>query len=632
MKSPARRCPAARPSRAALRLAPIGLALLASSIAQAQNKQNRLDPVVVTASRSPQLLSQVLADTTVITREDIERQAFGGIADLLRSQACFEMVRNGNIGASTSLFVRGAETRHTMVLIDGVPYDSQRTDGASWQSLPLAQIERIEIVRGAASAVHGSDAIGGVVQIFTRKGEGAPQLELGIGGGNLGLAKFDASLSGMSGIFDYAVSAARERSTGFNSRPVTGTPDLRYQPDIDGYSSRSVSIRVGAQLNRQHRVELSGLNSHVEGQYDASARPTVDDRNLNAARALRGSWSAQWSPDFSTNVSIGESTDKYETQPNPYLTETRTRSTAFNGSYKLGGGQLNGALERREDKLENTSVLNGKADRHQDAVGLGYLWASGPLSLQVHGRHDRDSEFGSSNNGTIAAGYQLTPQWRLLSSYGTAFKAPSLYQRFSEYGKPDLKPEQGRNAEVGLHFTQGVHGASLTAYRNLIDDLIVFGAPGPCKGSSGCYENVGQARLQGLSLRGNTVLASVRLSGSLDLQSPKDVTERVGYKNYGRILARRSKTHGTLRAETDLAGWALGAQLWASGQRTDSFRTGARLGGYATMDLDAQYSINPELRLQLKLENAFDRKYETALGYANAPFQFFVGLRYTPKL
>lgn len=619
-------------------MTPFALALLAAlPEAHAQSAGRKgLEPVFVTATRSPQALSQVLADATVITRADIERQAFGGLADLLRSQACFEMVRNGNPAANTSLFVRGAETRHTKVLIDGVPYDSQRTDGASWQSLPLAQIERIEIVRGAASAIYGSDAIGGVVQIFTRKGEGAPLLELGVGGGNNGLAKLDASISGMSGmsgmsgIFDYALSVASERSDGFNTRPVIGDPS--YSPDIDGYRSRSVSLRLGAQLNKAHRVDLIGIDSHINSQYDATIKPKVDDRNINAARALRAAWTAQWSPALDTSFSVGESTDNYETKPSVYKTETRTRSTALSAGLKLGGGQLNGSLERREDKLVNTSVAGGKADRHQDAVGLGYLWSAGPLSLQAHARHDSDSEFGSANTGTLAAGYQLSPQWRLLSSYGTAFKAPSLYQRFSQYGKADLQPEKGKNAEIGLHFTQGVHSASLTGYRNLINDLIVFGAPGPCPDGFGCYENVGQARLQGLSLKGNTSLGAVRLSGSLDLQSPKDVTERAGHKNYGKVLARRAKTHGSLRAETDLAGWALGAQVMASGKRTDNLNTGFKLGGYVTLDLDAQYSLNQQLRLQLKLDNAFDRKYETARGYANAPFQFFVGLRYTPAL
>jgi vitamin B12 transporter len=622
---------ARRPSAAALRAAPFTLALLAAALpAAGQTGPGRkgLDPVVVTATRSPQVLSQVLADMTVITRADIERQAIGSVADLLRTQACFEMVRNGGPGSNTSLFVRGADTRHTTVLIDGVRVDSQASSGASWNSIPLAQIERIEIVRGAASAIYGSDAIGGVVQIFTRKGDDTPQLELGMGAGNRGLAKLDASLTGLSGIFDYAVSVAAERSDGFNTRPTT---DQSYRPDDDGYRSRNYSLRVGAQLNAAHRVELSGLNSHVDAQYDASAKPKTDDHTVSDTRSLRGAWLAQWSPALNTELTLGESMERYETKPSPYLTETRVRTYALQGSYQLApGSRLTGLLERREDKLENTSLVTGpEADRHQNAIGAGWLWNTGPLSLQLHARHDEDSEFGGANTGTVAAGYQFAPAWRLLASYGTAFRAPSLYQRFSEYGTGQLDPEKGKNAELGLHYGAGLNEFSITAYRNLVDDLIIFGAPGPCASEFGCYENVSRGRLQGVSLRGSTVLAGVRLSGSVDFQAPKDVTE--GSANYGKVLARRAKQHASLRAETDVAGWTLGSQLLASSDRTDNLSTGYKLGGYATLDLDAQYKLSNQVRLQLKLDNAFDRAYETARGYASSPRQFFVGLRYTPK-
>lgn len=625
---------AARPSsRFALRAAPLTLALLTALpvLAQSQAGAKGLDPVVVTATRSPQLLSQVLADTTVLTRADIERQAIGSLADLLRTQACFELVRNGGPGANTSLFVRGADTRHTMVLVDGVRIDSQASSGASWQAIPLAQIERVEIVRGAASAIYGSDAIGGVVQIFTRKGDGKPQVELGAGFGNRGLAKLDASLSGLSGIVDYAVSVATERSDGFNTRPVLNDPT--YAPDQDGYRNRNFSLRVGAQLNAEHRVEVSGLNSHVNAQYDASAKPKTDDRTLSDTRALRGAWTAQWSKAFNTELSIGESMERYETQPSPYLTETRIRSYALQGSYQFDpSNRFTGLLERREDKLENTSLTisptPGSADRHQDAIGAGWLWSAGALSLQLHARHDKDSEFGGASTGTLAGGYQLNGAWRVQASYGTAFRAPSLYQRFSDYGTGKLDPEKGKNAELGLHYGAGLNEFSITAYRNLVDNLIIFGAAGPCKSEFGCYQNVSRGRLQGLSLRGGTALAGVRLTGSLDLQAPKDVTE--GTANYGKMLARRAKTHGSLRAETDLGGWSLGGQVQASGKRTDNLGTGYKLGGYSTLDLDAQYSISPVLRLQLKLDNAFDRGYETARGYASSPRQFFVGLRYTP--
>ncbi|HEY1092782.1 MAG TPA: TonB-dependent receptor plug domain-containing protein, partial [Burkholderiaceae bacterium] len=172
----------------------------------AQAKPAQLDPIFVSATRSPLPISQVLADVTIITREDIERQPYGSVADLLRAQGGFELVRNGGPTANTSLFVRGADTRHTAVLIDGVRFDSQASSGASWPAIPLGQIERIEIVRGAASALYGSDAIGGVVQIFTRKGDQGTQFDALIGTGNRGLYRGELGVRGTSGIVDYAVS------------------------------------------------------------------------------------------------------------------------------------------------------------------------------------------------------------------------------------------------------------------------------------------------------------------------------------------------------------------------------------------------------------------------------------------
>jgi len=613
------------------------VALATSALAAPQD--NSLPAVMVTATRSPMSLSQVLADVTVLTRADIERQALGGLADLLRTQACFEMVRNGGPGSNTSLFVRGADTRHTVLLVDGVRVDSQATGGVNWQTIPLAQIERVEIVRGAASAIYGSDAIGGVVQIFTRKGDGAPQFEFGAGIGNMGLAKPDASVSGKSGLLDYALSLASERGTGFNARPVLNDP--AYTPDIDGHRSHSATARLGAQVSAEHRFEVVAMKSVIWSQYDGAAKPKVDDQNFNQMQALRGSWSAQFTPNWRSEVSIGESKDRYETAPSVYLTETRIRSYGWNNSFKIGPGQLNTLLERREDLLLNTGLTQspkaGEADRHQDALAAGYIWEAGPLGLQAHLRHDRDSQFGSANTGTLAAGYSLSPAWRVVGSVGTAFRAPTLYQSFSPYG-PDatkagtpLLPERGRNTELGLQYKAGGNEIGLTAYRNLINNLIIFGAAGTCNSQFGCYQNVGQARLQGLTLRAGTRVAAVRLSGTLDLQAPKDVTDRPNYANYGKLLARRSNKHASLRADTELWGWSLGAQTLISGRRFDNAANTVKLGGYALLNLDAQYNLTPTLRLQLQLDNAFDRAYQTANGYASQPRAVFAGLRYTPK-
>ena len=632
----------ALPATCSTTVAAAALALIATlspklASAQAGPGQNKLDAVVVTATRSPIRLSAVLADLTVISRADIERQAFGGLADLLRNAGCVEMVRNGSPAATTSLFLRGADTRHTVVLIDGVRIDSQATGGASWQGIPLSQIERVEVLKGPASAIYGSDAIGGVVQIFTRKGKAGMQLDLGAGVGNLGTAKLDAGVYGASGIFDYAASVAGERSNGFNA-----TLDLpgsfSYVADRDGWRNHSAKARLGAQLNKDHRVEVMSLISHVDGQYDASkSKPNADDHSIQDTKASNLSWSAQWLPALQTQLSLGQSDEHYETKPSPYVTETRVRNLALNGSYEFSKTQqLNFIVERREDRLENAGLTltptPGLDKRAQNALALGYLWSAGPLSLQAHGRHDDDSQFGGVETGTLAAGYALTPAWRMVASTGTAFRAPTLYQRGSVYG-PDLSkagvqalnPEHGRNLEFGLKYSTNDSDFSATAYRNLVKDLIIFGAAGTCNSTFGCYQNVSEARLQGLSLQGATLVGAVRLSGTLDLQAPKDTST-------GKLLARRAKQYGTLRADTTLLNWNVGAAVQASGQRFDNAANTKPLAGYTLLNLDAQYPLTKDLRLQLNLDNAFNRTYQTAGGYAQAPRTVFVGLRYSPAL
>jgi len=621
---------------AATALSACTLASAQTSVASAVSPSAALlDPVVVTATRQPQKLSEVLADLTVISREDIERQGFGAVADLLRNIGAVEMARNGTPAGTTSLYLRGAETRHTAVLIDGVRVDSQSTGGASWNGIPLDQIDHIEILKGPASAIYGGDAIGGVVQIFTRKGGKTPQLSLGVGAGNLGTRKMDGSFSGTSadGVLDYAISAASEISDGFNA--TTPANIYSYVPDRDGWRSHSSSARVGAQLNAAHRLEASLLQSHVDGQYDASAsKPLADDHSIQDTQVASLGWKAQWLSALQTALSLGQSTEHYETKPSVYVTDTRVRNLALNGSYQLSSAQqFNFVAERREDTLSNTGLVTaGVGSRRESAFALGYLLHAGAFELQAFGRRDDDSQFGKVNTGSLLMGYELVPGLRVIGSSGTAFRAPTLYQIGTVYG-PDLskpgvdplKPERAHNVEFGLKYNAGDSDASITAYRNRITDLILFGAPGICQSSFGCYRNVSRARLEGVSLTGNTQLGPVHIGATLDFSSPEDA-------NTGLVLARRAKRYGTLRADTTLSNWTFGGTVQFSGQRFNDAANKQALGGYALLNLDVQYRINPTLRLQLNLDNVTDRNYTTATGYASAPRTAFVGLRYTPKL
>ena len=610
-----------------LRPALVALAVLGACAAQAQQAgahgtvllaQNlrapSLSETVVTATRTPQPLSDLVADVTVIDRQTIETSGATGLADVLARVPGIEISRNGGPGTTTGVFLRGAESRFTAVYIDGVRMDSQSTGGAAWESIPLAQIDRIEVLRGPAGAVYGSDAMGGVVQIFTKRGEQGVAPYVGIGFGNHGTRKAEAGVSGASGTIDYAFGIAREESKGFNARTIA-----TQNPDRDGYESTSASARVGLQVNATHRLEATLLANDLDSGYDSGLGK--DDRNQHQLHALGLNWQAQWTPQYKTRVQITDSRDEYQTTPAFYLTETRLRGYLFQNEWRQGPHLVTAALERREDRLDNAPI---DRKRSQDALALGYGYTAGAHTLQANVRHDSDSEFGGKGTGSLAYGYTFAPQWRATASVGTAFRAPTLYHRFSEYGTGSLNPESSRNAELGLRWAQASSSFSVTAYRNRVQDLIVFGPAGRCPSTQGCYANVARAEYKGVTFAGSYRLGSVQLRGSLDLQNPRDL-------DTGKMLARRAKRHGTLGADTQLAGWTVGAEVQASGRRFDTVANTFVLGGYSLFNLYASTRIARDFTLMARLDNAADKNYELARTYATPGRAVYVGVKWAPQ-
>lgn len=586
----------------------------------AQLSASSLPETVVTATRTAQPLTDVLADVTLIDEAQIRRSGAVNIADLLQRQPGLELSRNGGPGTTTSLYLRGAENRFTAVYVDGVRVDTQSTGGAPWEAISLGQIERVEIVRGPAAAVYGSDAIAGVVQIFTRKGEGAFAPYLGVGAGSHRTAKLEAGFSGQSGAVDYALGAARDTSRGFDSRPGTN-------PDRDGYRNSSASGRLGLQLNDAHRLEASGSFSDMKSQYDGFT-PGQDDRGHSRLATLGAAWAAQWSQEYSTRLSVSQSRQRYETEPDLYQTETTLRNYLLQNEWRRGGHLVTAALERREDRLDNPALNPWDqaidAKRHQNALALGYGYSGGAHTLQLNVRHDRDSEFGGETTGGVAYGYGFAPGWRVTAAAGTAFRVPTLYQRFSEYGQPALVPEKSRNLELGLHWAQGGSHFGVTAYRNKVRNLITFGAAGPCGSAFGCYENTGRALLQGVTISGGHKLGRVNLGGSIDLQNPKDDIT-------GKLLARRAKRSLKLNADTRVGDWTVGAEWLAASRRYDNAANTSTLAGYGLVNLYASATIAREWNLLARIDNVGDRNHRLARGYATPGRTFFVGLRWTPK-
>jgi vitamin B12 transporter len=594
------------------RMSALPLALAAAGVASAQTP-SQLQSVVVTATRVAQPLSELLADVTVVDRTQIEASGAAGLADVLARLPGVEFQRTGGPGSTTGVFLRGGESRFTAVYIDGVRIDAQSTGGAAWESVPLAQVERIEVLRGPAAAVYGSDALTGVVQIFTKRGEAgfAPFVSLGVG--SQGTRKLAAGLSGAQGAFDYALGFADDKSTGFDARP-TSTP----KAERDGYRSQSVSARLGYKINSAHSVDATWMVNDLDSQYDSGL--DQDDHGRRKLQTLGLNWQARLTDIWQARLSLSDSLDRYQSAPLVYSTETRLRGYLLHNEVRLGRHLITADLDRKEDHLENAPISRG---RSQDGAALGYGFRDGAHTLQLNARHDRDSEFGGKGTGSAAYGYALSPQWRATASAGTAFRAPTLYQRFSEYGVATLRPESSRNIELGLRFSQGTSQFGVVAYRNNVDNLITFGAAGPCASPFGCYANTAKAVYEGVTFTAAQQLGGLQLKASLDLQDPRDAMT-------GKQLARRASRHGTLTADTALGGWTVGAEAQLSGPRFDDARNTRVLAGYTLFNLSASTPLRKDWTLVARVDNLADQKYELASGYGTPGRTLYVGAKWAP--
>ncbi|MDR3370309.1 TonB-dependent receptor domain-containing protein [Rhodoferax sp.] len=603
--------------RAPVRLAASTLAMMVAFPVLAQSQAvGTLGEVVVTATRAKQALSDVLADLTIVDSDQIQRSGATGLADVLGRLPGVEFQRNGGPGATTSVYIRGAETRFTAVFVDGVRIDSQSTGGASWESIPLAQVDHIEVLRGPAAAVYGSDALSGVVQIFTRRGEGDFSPYLGFGMGTYGTKRSEAGFSGQSGNLDYSLGLVDEKSDGFNARPIAGQ-----NPDLDGYNSQSANLKLGYQVNNAHRLEVTYLKNDLDSQYD-SAGTSTDNHSLYELETDGLSWQAQWTDAWSSRLSATSSHNQYKTMPEPsYLTITNLKGYLWHNEIRQGEHLVTVDLERKEDHLENAPI---NQDRFQNGVALGYGFSGKQHLLQLNVRHDDDSEFGGKSTASAAYGYAITGQWRATASAATAFRVPTLFQRFSAYGDPSLQPETGKNIEMGLRYTEGSSSFGAVVFRNEVSNLITYvNGAGACASSYGCYANTARAVYEGITLTATHRLGGVNLGASLDLQDPHDVTT-------GLQLARRAKQHAMLTADTRLGAWTLGAEAQLSGQRYDTAANTLVLPGYGLINLHASTNLSKDWSLVMKADNLSDKTYQLADGYAQAGRTVYVGVKWAP--
>lgn len=599
-------------------LASLALAIAApSAFAQA----TAIDAVIVTATRTPQLASEVISDTVTITAEQIANSGAGSITELLQRQRGIEVSRNGGPGTTSNVFIRGANGNQSVVLIDGVRIASASTGSASWNGIPLSAIDRIEIVYGPLSTLYGADAIGGVIQLFTKKGKGAPAIAASVGGGSDRTWSADAAVSGGTDKLSYSLSAAKERSDGFSS---TRKGSSSFDPDDDGYDRKSAAGQVSYVLAPGHELGAMFLYTDTVSDYDSSNFAAYSTQVLSNVGAYARN---RILPNWTMLVQVSEARDKsgsfYGAGPFGFSQiDTKTSTLTWQNDFRIGADNLQVLYEHRKEEVEgSTADLNQK--RHTNAIAAMYSLKRGSHLGNIGVRNDHSSQYGSKTTGSVGYGYRFTPALRAEASFATSFRAPSFNELYYPgYGNPGNQPEKGRNAEAGVHYDDGMTQLKAVYYHNKLSDLLLNTTPCPYPGYQyGCAYNVNKALLEGLSLSAERQMGNLLLTANADFQDPKDETT-------GKRLQRRAKRHANLIAEYDLGALRTGAELQVSSYRFDDAANRNRLPGYGVVNLYATYHFTKDWSALVRWNNVGDRNYELARFYQTGGSNVFAAIRY----
>jgi vitamin B12 transporter len=610
-------------------------AVLAAPVhAQTSNDDaSKLDEVVVTATRTAITVDDALAAVDVIDRADIERSQARSLPELLRGRAGITLVNQGGLGKLTTLFLRGAESDHVLVLVDGVRVGSATSGLVALQDLPLAEIERVEIVRGPRSSLYGSEAIGGVIQVFTRRsGAGVhPRAMAGIGSHGFREGSAGIGVRNATGWFD--VDASAQHDDGINACRgfaddlnfiYAGCGVLNPDPDRDGYRNHAVSLRGGLTPGEAWTLEGNALRSEGHNEYDSNPDFFLADNSDVVQQVVGGK--VRYAPNarFTLQLTAGRNLDASKNYLGDTFTDRfwSTRDSAgVQGDLGVADGQL---LTLGLDWLRDRGAVEGAFSSYQRTRGnragfLQYQGKFGAQDVQAALRHDDNDQFGGHDTGSAAWGLDLAHGLRLTASYGTAFKAPTFNELyFPFYGNEALRPETSRSAEVGFGQRGEAWHWQLNAYQTDIDDLITYDS------RLFMANNLDRARIRGAELVADATLAGWQVAGQATFADPRN--RSAGADDL--LLPRRTRHGGRVDVDRAFGAWRLGASWIAEGARYDDFANDLRLGGYATFDLRAEWAFARDWTLQAQLRNAFDRDYETAAYYLQPGREFGLSLRW----
>ncbi|WP_445439413.1 TonB-dependent vitamin B12 receptor BtuB [Citrobacter portucalensis] len=592
------------------------------------------DTLVVTANRFQQPVNTVLAPTEIVTREDIDRWQSKDLTDVMRHLPGVDVAQNGGMGQSSNIYIRGAEARHTLVLIDGIPLAKSGITGiADFSQIPLSLIQRIEMIRGPRSAVYGADAIGGVINIITQNTQPGGKVQVGVGSNHY--QQYDASLRQELGEDTLATIAGSFTDTkGYNVQP-----DSSYSGDSDrdGFRNKTFWAGVTHKFTDELSAFVRGYGYSNNTDYDAGYKDGGDEHQVYNHTYETG---LAWNNDFYSTQLTG-SYQKYKDynysstqglyQAGTTLDDMTQKNVQWGNSFIVGKGTVSAGIDWQQQKLTSVDTYNSN-DYKRDNTGY-YLTAQqkvDTVTLEGALRGDDNEQFGWNGTWQTAVGWEFVPDYQVTISYGTGFQAPTLGQMYGQSRlyitpNPNLEAEKSGQFEVGLQGLTGPVNWRLAAYQNKIKNLIDYYSPD--NGMTGVYYNTQSATIKGVELTGDFDTGPVTHRISMGYLDPRRDSDN-------EVLAHRSRQQYKYQLDWTMLGFDmdLSYQYYGKSYNNNSNQfssTQRRMPSYSLLDISASYPITSQLTVRGKIANLFDKDYETVYGYATAGREYTLSGSYT---
>ncbi|HKQ83774.1 MAG TPA: TonB-dependent receptor [Steroidobacteraceae bacterium] len=575
--------------------------------------------VIVTATRTEQNVDNVIASVTVITREDIERRQLQSLQDVLRGEVGVDITNQGGLGKFTSLFMRGAGSGHILVLVDGVRVGNATSGTTSFEYIPVDQIERIEIVRGPRSSIYGSDAISGVIQIFTRRA--APGISTSVGVAPDETYRGTASVGLVEDNYWLNLTADRLQTDGFNScRGSFDDACFTFEPDRDGYRNTSATARAGYRWGEAADVEFSTLYAKGKSEFDGSFQNEAEFRQI--IPTLHGR--VRVADALTLKLTLGDSHDDVDSLYNgEFRSEfnTEKRTGTLQADWQIAPAQL---LTLGGDYIDDRIESSTEFDRtHRDNTGLFGVYQArfGQHEAELSGRYDDNEQFGSHGSGNIGWKWHVSPTLALTATYGSAFRAPTFNDLYYPgFSNPDLDPEKAHSYEVGVSGRVPLGRWSINGFVTQIDDMIDLN-------SSFVPENIAEARIRGIETFAELAFDRWLIDFNYSWLDPRN---RGDGPNFDNLLQRRARHSARTQVMRSFGTFSLGTEVRGQGKRYNDAANTVRLGSYVVADVLGEVKLGTDWVIQAKVANVFDRDYETVYLFNEPNRTYSLTVRYSP--